>query len=187
MPVAYILREKFHPSNVKRSSKIHFSEENHMRELSQIVEQIQEAFQSITWLTYRCNLEMPLYKSNKTSDAGWGCMLRTGQMLLCQAIRRHVLGEKFMYRFHGNSDQRLIRKYNKILSLFMDNINDDKLSPFGIQSIAKVGMKYRKEPGDWYGPQAISCVLKQLNKECKPFPDFSMVVCTDGNIFFDKI
>jgi cysteine protease ATG4 len=42
-------------------------------------------------------------------------------------------------------------------------------------------------PGDWYGPQAICCVLKKLNKEIRPLPTFSMVVCNDGNVFFDKI
>jgi hypothetical protein len=30
-------------------------------------------------------------------------------------------------------------------------------------------------------------VLKQLNKEQKPYPNFSMVVCNDGNIFFEQI
>lgn len=69
----------------------------------------------------------------------------------------------------------------------MDNLQDSDLCPFGIHMIAEVGTQFKKQPGDWYGPQAISCVLRQLNKEHKPFPKFSMVVCTDGNIFFDKI
>ena len=30
-------------------------------------------------------------------------------------------------------------------------------------------------------------VLKALNKEFKPIKGFHMVVCTDGNIFFDQI
>lgn len=44
-----------------------------------------------------------------------------------------------------------------------------------------------RKPGDWYGPQAISIVLKELNKNYKPLSDFEMIVCNDGNIYFDKI
>ena len=77
-------------------------------------------------------------------------------------------------------------KYNKVLSLFMDNVQDTELSPFGIHSIAEVGTKYKKMPGDWYGPQAISCVLKQLNKDNRPIKNFSMVVCNFGNIFLTR-
>jgi cysteine protease ATG4 len=74
-----------------------------------------------------------------------------------------------------------------VLALFMDNIESDRASPFGIHSIAKVGLTYRRKPGDWYGPQAICNVLHELNKTAKPLSDFSMVVCNDGNVFLDKI
>ena len=69
----------------------------------------------------------------------------------------------------------------------MDNIESDYVSPFGIHSIAREGLKLRRKPGDWYGPQAICNVLHELNKTRKPLPNFSMVVCNDGNVFLDKI
>jgi hypothetical protein len=97
------------------------------------------------------------------------------------------LGEAWKFRFLDKNDKEALLKYNKVLSLFMDNVQDTELCPFGIHSIAEVGTKYKKSPGDWYGPQAISCVLKQLNKDNRPINNFSMVVCNDGNIFFDKI
>ena len=50
--------------------------------LDAISTEIQENFQSLTWFTYRRGIEKPLKSSEETSDAGWGCMLRTGQMLL---------------------------------------------------------------------------------------------------------
>ena len=34
----------------------------------------------------------------------------------------------------------------------MDNIESEYVSPFGIHSIARVGLTYRRKPGDWYGP-----------------------------------
>jgi Peptidase family C54 len=34
--------------------------------------------------------------------------------------------------------------------------------PFSIHNIAKEGAEMGRMPGDWYGPQAISVVLKKL-------------------------
>lgn len=65
------------------------------------------AFQSITWFTYRDNIEIPLQGSNLKSDSGWGCMLRTGQMLLFQAIKRHHFGDGFNLNMLQNTKYAL--------------------------------------------------------------------------------
>ena len=36
--------------------------------------------------------------------------------------------------------------------------------PFSIHKIAREGAKMGRNPGDWYGPQAIIVVLKKLQK-----------------------
>ena len=66
--------------------------EEGVRELNR---QFSISFQGITWFTYRNNIEQNLIGSALRSDAGWGCMLRTGQMILFQAIKRHLLTESF--------------------------------------------------------------------------------------------
>jgi cysteine protease ATG4 len=43
------------------------------------------------WLTYRSNFPA-IGETNLVTDMGWGCMLRTGQMLLAQALITHYLG-----------------------------------------------------------------------------------------------
>ncbi len=62
----------------------------------------QQHFKSIPWMTYRKNF-MPLLEGqvlppamshrklkHKTTDAGWGCMIRAGQMIVATALLRHV-------------------------------------------------------------------------------------------------
>mmetsp|Transcript_4690 Transcript_4690/g.9658 ORF Transcript_4690/g.9658 Transcript_4690/m.9658 type:complete len:738 (+) Transcript_4690:151-2364(+) len=41
------------------------------------------------WFTYRNELVVPLRPVGLSTDAGWGCMLRSAQMMMAQAVRVH--------------------------------------------------------------------------------------------------
>lgn len=48
------------------------------------------SFSSLFWFSYRNRFPV-LPNSTLSSDMGWGCMIRTGQMMLANAILKLVL------------------------------------------------------------------------------------------------
>ena len=122
-------------------------------------------FRSHIWITYRCNF-LALVPSPPTfpltSDGGWGCMIRSGQMMLAEVLLRRQLGRGWRLdkpvRDSRNRSYSIAHK--DVLTQFID-VPNVKCN-FSIHRIVQVGLQYGKRPGDWYGPEAISIVLRDL-------------------------
>ncbi|XP_057182693.1 cysteine protease ATG4B isoform X3 [Triplophysa rosa] len=105
------------------------------------------------WLTYRKNFQ-PIGGTGPTSDTGWGCMLRCGQMILGEALICRHLGRDWRW----NPGQRQRSEYISILNAFIDK----KDSYYSIHQIAQMGVGEGKSIGQWYGPNTVAQVLKKL-------------------------
>ncbi|KAI6234696.1 Cysteine protease [Aphelenchoides fujianensis] len=94
--------------------------------------QIEESSQSILWFTYRTNFPA-IGGDGPTSDKGWGCMLRCGQMLLAHALSIVHLGRSWQWR-PGSTDE----------------------------DYPQMGVNEGRKLCEWFGPNTISQCLKKL-------------------------
>ncbi|KAF9179441.1 Cysteine protease atg4 [Haplosporangium sp. Z 767] len=134
----------------------------------------------LIWCTYRHSYS-PIRPSNFTTDVGWGCMLRSGQGLLANALAIQFLGRGWNKPVPGDATWDI---YVRILSWFLDDMNAK--SPFSVHRIALLGKQLGKNIGEWFGPSTTSQVTKALVHN---FPEsgLSVYVTTDGVVYKDQV
>lgn len=132
------------------------------------------------WMTYRSDFE-PIPKSRDpratsvlslpmciksqlgdqagfSSDSGWGCMIRSGQSLLANAMAILRLGRDWR-RGRLRSDER------RLVSLFAD----DPRAPYSIHNFVRHGAAAcGKHPGEWFGPSATARCIQALVNVTEP-------------------
>ncbi|KAL7990805.1 hypothetical protein Chor_014235 [Crotalus horridus] len=105
------------------------------------------------WFTYRKGFPA-IGGTGPTSDTGWGCMLRCGQMIFAQALVGRHLGRDWRWM----KGKKQIDNYYNVLNAFIDK----KDSYYSIHQIAQMGVGEGKSIGQWYGPNTVAQVLKKL-------------------------
>eukprot|EP00096_Caligus_rogercresseyi_P006117 TRINITY_DN22331_c0_g1_i1.p1 TRINITY_DN22331_c0_g1~~TRINITY_DN22331_c0_g1_i1.p1 ORF type:complete len:394 (+),score=150.01 TRINITY_DN22331_c0_g1_i1:221-1402(+) len=111
-------------------------------------------FASRLWLTYR--REFQEFRGTRiSSDCGWGCTIRSGQMLLGNALLRLHLGRSWRWRRENSRGQE--STHRDIIRLF----EDVEEAPLSIHSLLKIaGIILNRSPGEWFGPSSTSHLLK---------------------------
>ncbi|XP_067846513.1 cysteine protease ATG4C isoform X2 [Heptranchias perlo] len=142
--------------------------------VSSNVNQFRKDFITRIWLTYR--REFPQLKGcTLTTDCGWGCTLRSGQMLLAQSLLLHFLGRE---RPPQDISEQLDSSRNRTQTLKLNPVStseDEKLhrkiiswladnpaATFGMHKLIELGENSGKRAGDWYGPAVVAHILRYL-------------------------
>ncbi|KAF7990698.1 hypothetical protein HCN44_000503 [Aphidius gifuensis] len=158
--------------------------------LDETMDGFKRDFSSRLWLTYR--KEFPILNgSSFSTDCGWGCMLRSGQMMLAQALVCHFLGRDWRWR----PDQLSIatpleeNKHRMIIKWFGDQPAPQ--SPLSIHSLVSLGASTGKRAGDWYGPASVAHLLSQAVNTASlihnEFNNLAVYVAQDCAVYLDDV
>lgn len=125
---------------------------------------LKKVVQTLPWFTYRKGFN-PIGGTGPTSDQGWGCMLRCGQMMLCQSLVNLHLPSNWTWSIDSLGGSPA---YRKLLDMFLDK----KSSCYSIHQIASMGVAEGKNVGQWFGPNTVAQVLKKLTS----YDDWNQIV-----------
>lgn len=110
-----------------------------------------------------------------TTDCGWGCMIRTGQTLLANALLNLHLGRQWRFSEEANE------KHEQIVSWFIDCPSH----PFSIHRIVDKGrILSNKKAGEWFGPSAAARSIQAL---CSDFDSgLSVYIGSDSGDIYEN-
>ncbi|XP_030071723.1 cysteine protease ATG4B isoform X3 [Microcaecilia unicolor] len=140
-------------------------------------EEILSDVTSRLWFTYRKNFPA-IGGTGPTSDTGWGCMLRCGQMIFAQALVCRHLGRDWRWE----KEKRQKDDYFSVLNAFIDK----KDSYYSIHQIAQMGVGEGKLIGQWYGPNTVAQVLRKL-AAFDSWSSLAVHVAMDNTVVIDEI
>jgi len=148
-------------------------------------------FYSKLWFTYR--KDMPEFPGTGiTTDCGWGCMVRSAQMMMAQGLMLHWLNRDWrLCPAHTESPPQSSlteRLHRDIVRLFADT-DDTYAAPFSIHNLVRLGRNIGKQPGQWYGPGSTAHLLQlaAANSQASLLHSLAVYVAQDCTVYKDDV
>ena len=161
-----------------------------------------EKINKILYFSYRKNYPIQINYKNKSeysSDCGWGCMIRSSQMLFSRAIykilkKTNSINESLKSTIYFFLDNPLNEKdlpiclndyYQKIKSELNlnDQINKKIFSPFSIRNICNIGEIVEKTCGEWFSDVKLPLIFDIINTNMNVLPKVKILNFTSIIIF----
>lgn len=115
---------------------------------------------SLFWFTYRSDFPQ-LAPYSFTTDAGWGCMLRSAQMMLGQTLRMHYQTRE--WRPPRSLSKRRLDPFVRRVLTWMADFPSKTENVYSLHNMVAAGIaQYQVLPGEWWGPGTVSHVLCDL-------------------------
>jgi len=141
------------------------------------LDELRDAVRSRLWFTYRRDFPL-IGSSGISSDQGWGCMLRCGQMVVGSALLNLQLGKGWSW-----SPDTVDPRYLKVLEMFQDH----KSAPYSIHQIALMGESVDKKPiGTWFGPNTVAQAVRKL-AHYDQWNNLAVYVALDNTLVRDEV
>lgn len=126
------------------------------------------------------------------SDTGWGCTIRTAQMLAAEGLVRHLLGRNYRRVQETAGLEHIV--VEGIVRLFHDEPSIH--CPLSIHNMTSIAFReFGQKPGQWYNPSMVGHVLHKavrqhqaLGDQAAPqLNDLCVYVARDGCIFVEDL
>lgn len=178
------------------NSSLNFFNNNYRLDNPDDYKKLQSSLHNLIYFSYRKNFPIIVnYNTNKkySSDCGWGCMIRSAQMLLSRALFKYFCFEQnklhhsIMYSLFFFIDKPL--KMNEIPDVYSSMIKkylswkppqkhlniESIFPPFSIQTIVQIGQFLGRNPGEFYSDVYMAKIFSLINTHFNVIDDLSIV------------